>query len=61
MKYIPTHDKLSSLELWRIKSYLLGRSIANSFVQKVPLQIWDIGHSLFYTFQLRGSGDFDCQ
>ena len=24
-------------------------------------QVKEIGHSLFYTFQLQGSGDFDCE
>ena len=33
----------------------LGRSVAHSFVQKVPLQLTEIGHSLFRTFQLQES------
>ena len=58
MKYFPSHDALSLLEV-RTESYFLGCSVAHSFVQKVLLQLKEIGHSLVYTFQLQGSKDFD--
>lgn len=30
-----------------------------NFIQNVLLQLKDIGHSLFHTFQMQRSGDFD--
>ena len=41
--------------------YFLGRSVTHSFVQKVMLQLKEIGHSLFHTFELGGSEDFNCE
>ena len=32
-----------------------------NFIQNVLLQLKDIGHSLFHTFQLQGSEDFKCE
>ena len=61
MRYFPTHDTLSLLGVWRTESYFLGRSVAHFFIQKVLLQIKEIGHFLFYAFQMQGSEDFDCE
>ena len=58
MKYFPSHDTLSLLEV-RTESYFLGCSVAHSFVQNVLLQLKEIGHSLVYTFQLQGAKNFD--
>ena len=55
----PWHNAL--LEVWWTESYFLGLSVASSFVQKVLLELKEIGHSLFCTFQLQGLDDFDCK
>ena len=49
MRYFPTLDTLSLLEVWWTESYFWGCIVAHSFVQKVLLQLKKIGHSLFYT------------
>ena len=46
---------------WWTESSFWGCSVAHSFVQKVLWQFKEKGHSLFYIFQLQGSGDFDCE
>ena len=39
----------------------MERIVTHPFVQKVLLQLKEIVHSLFYTFQLQRSEDFDCE
>ena len=55
-----THS-LSLLEISWTWRYFLGRYVALSFVQKVLLQLKQIGHFLFSTFQLQEAADFDCE
>ena len=57
----PRNEILIWLEVEWTESSFWGRSVANSFARKVLWQLKEIDHSLFYTFQSQGSGDFDCE
>ena len=61
MRCFSTHDSLFLLEVKWTESSFWSRSVTHSFVRKAPWQLKEIGRSLFYTFPLQGSDDFDCE